>query len=74
MPAPVAPLAPAADPLLIDVIATAALVKVSTRTVTRWSDAGIMPKGRKLGNLVRWSKAEIQKWVDDGCPKMGAAS
>jgi excisionase family DNA binding protein len=59
---------------MIDVNDVAATVKVSSRTITRWSDAGLMPKGRKLGNLVRWSRAEIEKWVEDGCPKMGAAT
>ena len=53
--------------LLIDVNEVGVLVKVS-RTVTRLSDAGLMPKGRKLGNLVRWSKAEIEQWVQGGCP------
>jgi predicted DNA-binding transcriptional regulator AlpA len=74
MPAATAPLAPAVAPLLVDVNVVAALVEVSPRTITRWSDAGLMPKGHKLGNLVRWSKAEIEKWVEDGCPKsVGAA-
>lgn len=68
MPSATAPLAPAAPSLLIDVNEVAALVKFSPRTVTRYDAQGLMPKGRKLGNLVRWSKAEIEKWVADGCP------
>lgn len=54
--------------LLIDVGAVAKLLKCSTRTVYRLADGGRMPRPRKLGALVRWSRAEIERWVADGCP------
>jgi len=47
-----------------------AITGVDLRTITRHADAGIMPPGIKLGGLRRWRKAEIQEWIDAGCPKL----
>ncbi len=54
-------------PSLLDVREVAALLRCSSRTVYRLSDGGILPRPRKLGALVRWSAAEIENWIADGC-------
>ena len=54
---------------LLDVEAVAALLTCSTRHVYRLSDAGRMPRPLKLGALVRWRRAEVEAWIEDGCPR-----
>ncbi len=68
--APTAQAVTAAESALLDVNAVAALCACSTRHIRRLADAGMMPRPVKLGALVRWSRAEVQRWLDDGCPNM----
>ncbi len=65
-----APGNPSADcgAVLLDVQAVAKLLSCSTRHVYRLSDAGRMPRPVRLGALVRWSRADIERWIVDGCP------
>lgn len=53
---------------LVDVGHVAKLLGCSERHVFRLSDAGKMPRPVRLGALVRWRRAELEAWVDDGCP------
>lgn len=53
---------------LLGVVEVARHLSCSPRHVYRLSDAGMMPRPRKLGALVRWSRVEIEKWISDGCP------
>lgn len=53
---------------LLDVRAVAGLLNVSSRTVYRLADAGRMPRPVKLGQLVRWRRAELAEWLNAGCP------
>lgn len=53
---------------LLDVQAVALLLDCSARHVYRLSDGGRMPAPVKLGNLCRWSRVAIEKWIEDGCP------
>lgn len=54
---------------LLDVRAVAALLGgCSTRHVYRLADAGRMPRPVKLGSLVRWRRAELEAWINAGCP------
>jgi excisionase family DNA binding protein len=55
---------------LLDVKAVAALLACSTRTCYRLADGGLMPRPRKLGALVRWSKADLDQWIAAGCPRV----
>jgi excisionase family DNA binding protein len=55
------------DTALLDVNQVAALLSCSVRHVYRLSDAGRMPRPRKLGALCRWSRREILDWIADGC-------
>jgi excisionase family DNA binding protein len=52
---------------LLDVRQVAAMLGCSPRTVYRLSDAGKMPRPRRLGALVRWSRSEIDAWISAGC-------
>jgi predicted DNA-binding transcriptional regulator AlpA len=40
----------------------------SPRHVRRMADSGRIPRPIKLGNLIRWPVASIEKWESDGCP------
>ena len=53
---------------LFDVEQVATILNCSPRHVYRLADAGAMPKPRRLGVLVRWSRLEIEAWVKAGCP------
>jgi len=52
---------------LLDVGAVAAMLDCSRRHVYRLCDAGKMPLPVKLGQLVRWRRAELIAWLDGGC-------
>jgi excisionase family DNA binding protein len=52
---------------LLSVRQVAASLGCSPRTVNRLSDAGCMPRPRRLGSLVRWSRVEIETWIAGGC-------
>ncbi len=57
-----------AEPVLLDVRQVAALLGVSTRTVYRLADSGLMPRPVRLGALVRWPRAAVEEWIAAGCP------
>ncbi len=59
---------------LLSVDDVAQLLNCSARHVYRLSDASQMPKPIKLGSLVRWPRAVIEKWCVDGCPNVRNAS
>ncbi len=68
MPETTVTLPPAEEVRLLDVNAVAQFLSCSTRHVYRLTDAGRMPRPRKLGTLVRWDHQELEKWVADDCP------
>lgn len=53
---------------MLGVGAVAKILGCSTRHVYRLADRGAMPTPIKLGALVRWSRAEIEDWIQSGCP------
>ena len=55
--------------LLIDTATCAALCGVSTKTIQRWTTAGILPRPRYINGRPRWRRAEIVQWVEEGCPR-----
>lgn len=61
-------------PRLLDVAAVAGLLAVSSRHVRRLADSGRMPRPKRLGTLVRWDRAEIERWIAEGCPSCRAAA
>lgn len=62
---------PAVIPAVLDVNAVAEICTCSSRHIYRMEAAGLMPGRLKLGALVRWSRAEIDKWIADGCKPVG---
>lgn len=66
-------LRPALAAELLDVGAVAGLLGCSKRTVYRLSDGGRMPRPVKLGQLVRWRRAEVLAWIAGGCEPVRAA-
>ena len=48
---------------LVDKKQLAKMLCVSTRSIDRKIAEGDFPKGMKIGSLVRWPKALIEKWV-----------
>jgi predicted DNA-binding transcriptional regulator AlpA len=44
-----------------------ARVGVSWRTVYRYADSGLMPRGLKIGTLRRWDMDQIETWIAGGC-------
>jgi excisionase family DNA binding protein len=57
---------------LLTVRELALLLHCSPRTCYRLADAGRMPRPRRLGSLVRWSRAEIDEWLTAGCPRIAS--
>lgn len=56
------------DSLLIDVDEVARLLSISRRTVLRADSAGKIPAPRRIGRCLRWSRLELSRWIDSGCP------
>ena len=46
----------------------AAMLGVSVRQVWRLHATGRLPRAIRLGNCVRWRRAEIEAFVEAGCP------
>jgi predicted DNA-binding transcriptional regulator AlpA len=55
---------------LIDADTAATLIGVSRATWDRMRSAGMVPQPVKLnnGSIIRWRRAELVKWIEDGCP------
>ncbi len=54
--------------LLVGPEAAGQMLGCSPRHIRRICDAGQMPPPVKLGSkLIRWSRAEIENWIADGC-------
>lgn len=56
--------------LLLTSDGLARLLKISKRGLMRLRSAGKLPRPVQLGRLVRWRTAEIQEWVEAGCPDL----
>jgi excisionase family DNA binding protein len=55
-------------PLLLRVNEVAELLGISERSVWRMQSAGKLPAAVRLAGSIRWRRAEIEAWVDAGCP------
>lgn len=54
---------------LLDVGDVARMLSAGKRTVFRWAALGKMPSPVKMGGrFVRWRRADIERWIADGCP------
>lgn len=54
---------------LIDAKKLAELLAVSTRTIWRMHSQGKITRPVRVGGSVRWRLAEVQHWIDLGCPQ-----
>ena len=52
---------------LMDVKAVAALLGCSPRHIARLAGSNKMPDPIKLGALTRWRRADLERWIADGC-------
>lgn len=59
----------AAEPLLIDINEVARLTGFSRGKLYSMQSTGAMPAPLKVGRSTRWRRADIEAWVDLGCPK-----
>lgn len=64
---------PQCSVMMLTVSELAGILNCSSRTVYRLSDRGKVPSPVRLGGLVRWPKAVIEKWMADGCPAQSHA-
>ena len=55
-------------PELLSTAEVAGMLGVGQRSVWRWSHSGVMPSPIRIGNAVRFRRAEILRWLDEGCP------
>jgi predicted DNA-binding transcriptional regulator AlpA len=56
------------QPLLLDAANAAALCSVSLRTWRDWDAIGRCPAPIRFRRNLRWSRRELEAWVDAGCP------
>jgi excisionase family DNA binding protein len=55
--------------LLLGASDLAALLSISEATLWRWLSAGKIPAPTlRQGQVVRWSRAKIEAWIEEGCP------
>ena len=55
----------------IDIFELMDCLRVSRTTIKRWNSNGAMPEGIRIGpRLVRWERAQSEKWSETGCPKL----
>ena len=53
---------------MLTVTDVAAMLACSPRSVYRLADAGRIPPPVRIGGLVRWPWAALEKWIAEGCP------
>ena len=54
---------------LMTVADLARRLSLSARIVRRHDLAGKIPQALRIGGALRWRPAEIQEWIDEGCPQ-----
>ena len=56
------------SPVLLTVQDISAMLNCSIRHIYRLVDSQRIPQPVKLGALLRWVKADIDRWIAKGCP------
>jgi predicted DNA-binding transcriptional regulator AlpA len=57
------------DALLVDVVELARMLSVGRTSIFRMQHAGLLgPRPVRLCRRVLWRKAEVERWVEAGCP------
>ena len=57
------------DSLLLTKAEVAVALRCSTKTVDRWVADGLMPPPRRFGSTRRWSRKDLNDWLEAGGPK-----
>ena len=60
--------APVVNAALISIQDVATLLDCSTRHIYRLVDTRRIPQPVKLGAMLRWVKADFERWIAAGCP------
>ena len=60
--------APVVNAALISIQDVATLLDCSTRHIYRLVDTRRIPQPVKLGAMLRWVKADFERWIASGCP------
>lgn len=60
---------PSSESLLISAEQLSELLQLSTRTLWRLVHEGRIPVPVRIGRSVRWKRAEIEMWIEAGCPR-----
>ena len=55
-------------PLLLSVDEVAHLLGIGTSTAWRLHSSGALPQALRVGRSRRWSRDELERWVQAGCP------
>ncbi|MCE9635768.1 MAG: helix-turn-helix domain-containing protein [Planctomycetes bacterium] len=66
--APRARIPEAALPLLLDATEAADFLGVSRSSFYRLDLSGVVPSPIRLSKFRRWSRPELRRWVEAGCP------
>ena len=53
---------------MIQAEAFAQMLQLSTRTLWRLLSTGELIEPVRLGRSVRWRLAEVERWIEEGCP------
>ena len=57
-----------AHPTMLTATGVAKMLACSPRSIYRLADAGRIPPPVRIGGLVRWPRAALEKWIAEGCP------
>lgn len=55
--------------ILVTARQAASLIAKSLRTWRAWDAAGLIPRPVRIGRSTLWRVAELQAWIDAGCPR-----
>jgi predicted DNA-binding transcriptional regulator AlpA len=44
-------------------------LNASLRSISRWVSEGLVPPPRYIGRRPLWPEAEIDQWINEGCPR-----
>jgi excisionase family DNA binding protein len=56
---------------LLNADEVAAMLGISERTLWRLLSAGKVPKPVRFGRSTRWRLADVNEWIEEGCPAGG---
>lgn len=57
------------EKLLVGKEEAARLLAIGVSTLERYHAANWIPKGLRIGNCLRWRRAELVEWIEQGAPR-----